>query len=278
MNEHYGNIAIVGKPNVGKSTFLNFILKSKISIVSSKPQTTRNQIVGEYIKDNNHLYFFDTPGLHESRNKLDDFMFREIKNSLKMCNCALILIDSTRKIDIEDEKILSLAKKFNFENIVVCLTKCDIYDSKKEENILNEVKKHIEFNKSFSISTSKNYNIDELMSYLLLQATDIYPTYDKKFDDDLLICDTIRESIISNTKQEIPYSVGVKIAHKNYDAKQNLFTIEADIICEKESQKPIIIGKGASMVKKIGIESRQELLKIYNTKINLKLLVKVKKN
>jgi GTP-binding protein Era len=271
-----GYVCITGKPNVGKSTLINTILKRKIAITSYKPQTTRNQIKALYNDNNSSMMFIDTPGYHKSRNKLDDKLNSEIKSGYKLANVVLVLVDPTRELDDEDYTVFKMVKDFNIENVILVITKSDI-GKKVIDKFIEQIKLKLVFNDYVYISSLKNNNIEELLnkikSYL---PNTTQPIADVEDDDNFIISELIREQVIFNTKKEVPYSTLVYVENKKMEG--DLFEINAVIVVEKESQKPIIIGAGGQMIKKIGTQARKELLKIYDCRINLKLFVKVEKD
>lgn len=273
-----GIVSIVGKPNVGKSTLINKILNKKAAIVSYKPQTTRNNIIGKYNDIDSSILFCDTPGYHEPRNKLDLFLNSQVKTSFKNSDLILFLIDLSRDIDQEDIEIIELLKKFNIENILIVFTK---YDKVSEEQLALhklQLSKLIKIDDYVFISSLGSINLDLLIKKIKqkIKKTDVHlnETID---DDSFLISEIIREQILHLYRQEVPHSCGVYIEKKEYDEKVNLLTIYATIVVEKESQKPIILGKKGNAIKKLGIFSRKELLNVFDCKINLKLFVKVEK-
>jgi len=266
-----GNICLIGKPNVGKSTLINNLLNFKLSITSPKPQTTRQTIKGLYNNDNYNIVLIDTPGYHNTRNKLDELMNYEVKKNLTISDCIFFLFDPTRPCDDEDEKILKLLKNMDLKNVILVITKID--SNAKKNEYIEEIKTKFNFVSSISVSSVKKDGLKQLIELSKPFLHDSNTLYKIDDDDNFIISELIREQIIFNTKKEVPYSTYVKIEKKSMD--KNLFNILANIIVEKESQKPIIIGKGGSMIKKIGTYARKELLNIYDCKINLKLFVKV---
>ncbi|MEG1150723.1 MAG: GTPase Era [Malacoplasma sp.] len=281
----FGNVIISGKPNVGKSTLINAIFNKKVSIVSRKPQTTRNQINKLFVTDKYSIMFYDTPGYHTPKNKLDLFLNYEVRKSLKIQDITLFLFDPTRERDNEDDVLLSELKKYKISKIILVVTKIDLV------NFTDEIKQKIEMLaieinafKTIYISSLNDKDIQKLLALIVenlddIEELDVHQLNNMENDNDkILISDTIREVIINNFRDEIPYSVGVKIESFNYEIEKKLFKIFAFIIVEKESQKPILIGKKGLMIKKIGMLSRAELETIYDSKIFLSLNVKVKEN
>jgi GTP-binding protein Era len=255
---------------------INTIVKRKVAITSYKPQTTRNKIKALYNDSDSSIMFIDTPGYHKSMNKLDDHLNSEIKSTYKVVDCVLLLIDPTRDLDEEDFTVIKMIKDFNVENVILVITKKDI-SGKNVEKCINEVKTKIDISDIINISSLKNENIKELLDLIKTKLqTNTKPMEDILDDDNFIISELIREQIIFNTKKEVPYSTLVYVENKKFE--KDLFDISAVIVVEKESQKPILIGAGGQMIKKIGTLARKELLNIYDCKINLKLFVKVEKD
>ena len=276
MSKMYGTVVITGKPNVGKSTLINQIAKKEVAIISQKPQTTRNQINYVYATEDKEIAFVDTPGFHFSRNKLDNYLNSQIKNAYKYANIALLLIDLTREINDEDLEVIKMVKSFNIDNIILVFNKIDACEKQTIDEYKQKVQELIKVNDVIEISALKNTNtdilIDTISKYLIND-----PIILKETDsDNFIISEIIREQIIKNFYQEIPYATCVCIKKKNYDKATNVFEVYADIVTEKESQKPIIIGRGGRMIKRIGTDARHKLHEYYDCKIVLNLFVVVK--
>ena len=276
MSKMYGTVVITGKPNVGKSTLINQIAKKEVAIISQKPQTTRNQINYVYATEKKEIAFVDTPGFHFSRNKLDNYLNSQIKNAYKYANIALLLIDLTREINDEDLEVIKMVKSFNIDNIILVFNKIDACEKQTIDEYKQKVQELIKVNDVIEISALKNTNtdilIDTISKYLIND-----PIILKETDsDNFIISEIIREQIIKNFYQEIPYATCVCIKKKNYDKITNVFEVYADIVTEKESQKPIIIGRGGRMIKRIGTDARHKLHEYYDCKIVLNLFVVVK--
>ena len=278
MNKKYGTVVITGKPNVGKSTLINAIAKNEVAIISKKPQTTRNQINYIYKDDKNEIAFIDTPGFHFSRNKLDDYLNLQIKNSYRYANIALLMVDLTRNINDEDLEVIKMLKNFGVNHVILVFNKIDSYKKLEIQAYKNRIKQLIKVNDEIQISALKGINLN-----LLIQTIGKYLSNDpiilkETNSDNFIISEIIREQIIKNLYQELPYASCICIKKKNYDQKKNVFEIYADIAVEKESQKPIVIGHGGSMIKKIGTCARKKLNNFYDCKIILHLFVIVKNN
>ncbi|GHU31906.1 hypothetical protein FACS1894166_04210 [Bacilli bacterium] len=205
------------------------------------------------------------------------YLNSQIKASYKQSEVTLLLIDLTRKIDEEDLKVIHILKEYKVQNVIVLLTKFDL----SSERVVNEYQ--IQLNKLLNIkdfvnvSSKKLINLDKTIEVIAKYLKDDSTSLEVTDNDNFIIAEAIREQVIYNTKQELPYATGVIIELNVYDEKTKTMNINATIVVEKESQKPIIIGRGGSMIKKIGANARKELLSVFDTKINLKLFVKVQK-
>ena len=270
-------VAIVGLPNAGKSTFLNKVMKQKVAIVSYKPQTTRNQIKSIYEDDRIRICFTDTPGFHQPKNKLDSFLNSQVKQTFKQSDIVLLLIDASRD-DVEGNKILiDVIDSYKVKDLIVVFTHKDLVKDIKLEDKLN-LYGLINVKHKMLIDNNSVQDVNNLVSFIYdLAPQDGYfePT---EMTDDFLIQEIIREKALFCLKQEVPHSLAVNVDSKTFDKEQNLFTINCSLIVEKESQKPIVIGAGGKMIKLIGSQARQELVKFFDCRIMLKLFVKVKED
>ena len=275
-----GFVAIIGRPNVGKSTLLNQILGQKISIISSTSQTTRNAIKGIYTTDDAQIVFVDTPGIHKAKNSLGDFMNKQSFDSLKEVDCVIWLIDASEEYGSGDEYLKNLIKDYDLPLIVV-FNKMDlIIDNNKFEDNKNLFLNDLNYEKVEYISSTNNQNIDLLLNdlkeildegpqyYDADQVTDVYERF--------IISEIIREKIFYLTKEEVPHSVAVEIEEiKVLDDKVEVY---ACIVCEKESQKKILIGEKAAMIKNIKKFSKIDIKKLMQKPIYLEIFVKVDKD
>ena len=271
-------VSIVGLPNAGKSTFINKVMKRKVAIVSYKPQTTRNQIKIVYEDKRIKILFCDTPGFHQPKNKLDSFLNSQVKQTFKQSDLVLLLIDSSRD-NLEENKILiDVINSYKVQNLIVLFTKKDLapkldLQSKLKFYGLDNIKH------SMFVDNNSIQDINNVISYIYdIAPEDGFFEPSNVEDDEFLIREVIREQILFTLKQEVPHSIAVTIDSKSFDQEKNLFEINASLIVEKESQKPIVIGAGGKMIKLIGTKSRQELLKYFDCRIMLKLFVKVKED
>lgn len=272
-------VAIAGKPNVGKSTLFNSILNNDIAIISHKPQTTRKKLEVLLEMDDCSILFIDTPGFHSPKNKLDLFLNGEVKGALKSANVACFIFDITRDFDIEDENILKHIYNFDIENKILLINKSEISTQNNIDNKVESICAKYKFDHVVQISALHKINIDKLLNILKPYASienDI--SFYREPPEEFIVSEIIRERCIFLLKKELPYAVGIIINEFKYDKSIKRLTIAADIVIEKESQKPILIGKGGSMIKRIGVESRKKLLSIYDCSVELNLFVKVEKS
>jgi len=274
-----GFVAILGQPNVGKSTLLNSILKEKVSIVSPKPQTTRDKILGILNDEDSQIVFIDTPGIHNSHNKLDDYMSKAIVKAKEDVDVLLFVIDGTKRIS---DNTLDVLNKYSqgIDNIILVVNKIDdttyekLYPELAKCNSLTNVKDIV------PVSALKGKNIDELIKVIKSYLTDNV----KYFDDDIytdksikfLVSEIIREKALWLLQDELPHGIAIEIVR--FSEGESLCEIDADIILEKSSHKQIVIGKKGEMLKNIGIKSRLDIEKLLNKKVMLKLFVKVKED
>ncbi len=278
MNFKSGFVTILGKPNVGKSTLLNKLLRQKVSIVSPKAQTTRNKITGILNNKDYQIVFTDTPGIHKSKNELDAFMQKSIDVAKKDVDIILYLIDATKKLD--SDEIKEIEKYAQKSTLILAVNKTDdikyekLFEYLAKLNTINGVKEIL------PISAVKGTNLDELLNVLLKNLQD-GPKY---FDDTqitdvsekFLASEIIREKALWLIQEEIPHGIAVQI--DVFDEEENLNKISATIFVEKESHKKIVIGNSGSMLKKIGEAARKEIEHVLNKKAFLELWVKVKQN
>jgi len=276
-----GFTAIIGRPNVGKSTLLNCILGQKIVIATDKAQTTRKRIKGIYTTEKGQIVFIDTPGVHKPLNKLGEFLLDEAKIAVPDADLILFLVDGSEPAGKGDKWIAQNILKTNIPVIIV-MNKVDKVKKlgKIEENLLSY---KTLFEKNYpvvKISAKTGRNIDTLLKNIYKEL----PEGDYLYPEDVVTEETmrdvteeiIREKILINTSDEIPHSVAVKV--ENYFESDEIDKIYATIFCEQKSQKGILIGKGGNLLKKIGTEARLELEKIVEKKVFLSLEVKVEKD
>ncbi len=281
MNNNYksGFISIVGRTNVGKSTLLNTLIGQKISIISNRPQTTRNNIRCIRTTDTSQMVFIDTPGFHKPKSKLSDYMVEVAGESFKEVDLILFLVEEDLKIGKGDEFLL---EKLKNEKIPVILVINKI-DKIKKEDILVKIKLYekYDFIKDIvPISAFKGENIDTLVEIIekYLPYGPMYFPEDMVTDrsERFVVSELIREKLLRSLKEEIPHGTAVEVMKMKKREDKEIYDIEANIYTERENHKRIIIGKGGNMLKKIGTESRKEIEHMLDCKVNLKLWVKVK--
>lgn len=276
-----GFVAIIGRPNVGKSTLLNQILGQKIVITTDKAQTTRKRIKGIYTNKEGQIVFVDTPGVHKPLNKLGEFLLDEAKIAVPDADVILFLVDGSESAGKGDKWIAQHLLQTKIP-IVIVMNKVDKVKKpeKVEENLLSYKTLFEENLPVVRISAKTGRNIDTLMNNIFKKL----PEGEALYPEDVVTEETmrdvteeiIREKILLNTSDEIPHSVAVKVT--NYQEKEEIDKIYATIYCEQKSQKGILIGKGGSLLKKIGTEARLELEEIVEKKVYLQLEVKVEKD
>jgi len=281
MNYRSGFIAIVGPPNVGKSTLLNSILGDKVAIVTSKPQTTRNRITGIYTTNEFQMVFMDTPGIHDTRTPLHKSMVESAKAALQEVDIVLLVIEMLRANAPEIHPIIVQLKKAK-KPTVLAINKIDQGRKDQLLPIIDRYRKEYDFSAIVPISALRGINLGHLLGELealLPQGPQLFPE-DMKTDqsEDFLVSEIIREKIYLYTRDEIPYSCAVTVDAMNDDPERGLLSITAKIHVETNSQKGILIGKGGNMIKKIGKGAREELEARFGIKIFLDLLVRVEKN
>lgn len=277
-----GFVAVVGRPNVGKSTLMNRIVGQKIAIATDKAQTTRRRIKGIYTNEVGQIVFIDTPGIHKPLDKLGEFLMEETKFALPDSDLILFLVDASEPAGAGDKWIVENLLKETNTPIIIVLNKVDKLKDpiKKEQNIIT-YKTLFETNLPTSrVSAQTGRNIDTLISTIMRKLPEGAPIYD---EDDLtdetmrsIAQEIVREKILINTKDEIPHSVAVVI--ENYEEKEDIDRIFATIHVEHDSQKGIMIGRKGQMLKTIGMQARTELEKMLEKKVYLELTVKVSKD
>ncbi len=272
-----GVVAVVGRPNVGKSTLLNAILGQKIAIATPKPQTTRRQQLGILTLPNAQILFVDTPGIHRPHNKLGEYMVAAAESALRDADIILWIVDASEPPNASDQLISEKIAQIRQTPVLLVLNKVDllkgVVDFSAHLALAPEAK-------LLHVSALKQTNIDKLIDELvaLLPLGPRYYPVDQLSDVNMrfIAAEIIREKVINNTSQEVPYSVAVEI--DSFKEEPDRSIISAIIYVEKESQRGILIGKGGSMIKKIGTEARLELIEQLGTPVHLDLHVKVLPN
>lgn len=279
-NQHCGFIAIVGRPNVGKSTLLNHILGQKISITSRKPQTTRHRIMGVETEGDYQAICVDTPGLHiEEKRAINRLMNRAANSSLSDVNLVFFLVDGTHWTD-DDEMVLNKLRKTDFP-VVLCINKVDnVQDRTDVMQHMMEVSKKMDFLDVVPISAKQGKNIDVLRKHVrnsLPKATHHFPEeYVTDRSQRFMASEIIREKLMRFTGEELPYSVTVEIERFDYNPDNDGFHINALILVERTGQKKMVIGKAGEKIKTIGREARIDMEELFGRKVYLETWVKVK--
>jgi GTPase len=271
-----GFVAIVGRPNAGKSTLVNRLVGQKIAIVTSKPQTTRNRIQGIVTKPQGQIVFIDTPGLHEADSALGRQMMQEVAAALEGIDVLLLMVDASRTHPHADELLLEKAKRFRGKTILA-LNKVDRLPKQKLLPLMEAFSKSFEFAAIVPLSALKGDGCEELLEEILKQLPEGEPYFPEDQVTDqperFLAAEIIREKAIQAMYHEVPYALAVIV--EKYEETPTLVRIEVVMNVERDSQKKILIGHKGEMLKKIGTEARKELEKILGTKVYLGLFVKV---
>lgn len=275
-NYRSGFVAIVGRPNVGKSTFLNRVVGQKIAIMSDKAQTTRNKIQGVYTTDDAQIVFIDTPGIHKPQTKLGDFMMDAALSALKEVDAVLFMVNATERRGAGDNFIIDRLKEIS-KPIYLLINKIDQISPDDVMAIIEQYRNALPFKEVFPISALQGNNVSELLTSLvsaLPNGPQYYPK-DQVTDhpERFVISELIREKVLQLTRQEIPHSTAVYI--ESIKNQSDLLHIQATIIVERDGQKGIVIGKGGAMLKKIGTLARKDIENMMGNKVYLELWVKV---
>lgn len=271
-----GFITIVGRPNVGKSSLMNAMIGEKVAIVSSRPQTTRNRILGVITHENDQMIFLDTPGIHTPRTRLGDYMMNSVRDAMDGMDCIAVLLDVSHVSEKDTEIVHDMAKKIVPRLLI--LNKTDLV---KPERILEVTAqfKDSGYDEIIPVSAKTGFGLDVLQKVI----ADVLPEGPKYFPDDmmtdqperLLCAEIIREKALRNLRDEVPHGIGVEMMQIE-KINNGLTEINATIYCERDAHKGIIIGKNGSMLRQIGTEAREDIERLLDTHINLKLWVKVR--
>lgn len=283
MNENLGYksgfVTLIGRPNVGKSTLMNHLIGQKIAITSNKPQTTRNRIQTVLTTGEGQIVFLDTPGIHKAKNKLGNYMVHVAERTLNEVDAVLWLVEPTTFIGAGERHIMEQLRKSK-SPVILVINKTD---KVKKEEILKYIdvyRKEMDFAEIVPVSALKGDNTEELVKCIFRYLPYGEPFYDEDTVTDQpmrqIVAELIREKALRLLEEEIPHGIAVCIESMKEAGK--ICHIEATIVCERESHKGIIIGKGGAMLKKIGMKARPEIEDLLEMQVNLKLWVKVKKD
>ncbi|SDB98439.1 GTP-binding protein Era [Pelagirhabdus alkalitolerans] len=275
-----GFVTIIGRPNVGKSTFLNRVIGEKIAIMSDKAQTTRNTIQGVYTSDDAQIVFIDTPGIHKPKHKLGDFMVKVAMNTLNEVDGILFMVNAEEGFGRGDDYIIERLKNVD-QPVYLIINKIDKVHPDQLFDLIVEYKEKLDFKEIIPISALEGQNVDHLITVLkdqLEEGPQYYPDdHVTDHPERFIISEFIREKAITMTREEIPHSIAVLI-EKIDDQSQGKILVQASIIVERSSQKGIIIGKQGTMLRKIGSQARRDIELLLGSKVYLELWVKVEKN
>lgn len=283
MKENFksGFVAIIGRPNVGKSTLMNHLIGQKIAITSKKPQTTRNKIQTVYTCEDGQIIFLDTPGIHKAKNKLGEYMVNVAEQTLKDVDVILWLVEPTTYIGAGEKHIAEQLQKTSLPVILV-INKVDTVKKEDILQVIDNYRKLYDFAEIIPASALRGQNTKDIVNSLFK-----YMPYGPMFYDEdtvtdqpqrQIVAEIIREKALHALDEEIPHGIAVTIEKMRERNGQHIVDIEATIICERDSHKGIIIGKQGSMLKKIGSNARFEIEKMLEERVNLKIWVKVKKD
>lgn len=274
-----GFVALIGRPNVGKSTLMNQIIGQKIAITSNKPQTTRNRIQTVYTSEEGQIVFLDTPGIHKAKNRLQDYMVKVARKTVSEVDVVLWLVEASEFVGAGDK---SIAEQLSDIDVPVILVINKIDTVKRDElfGIIDAYKEMYDFAEIVPVSALKGDNTRTLVEQIFKYLPEGEPFYDEDTITDQperqIVAEIVREKALRLLSDEIPHGIAVTIESMKYE--KNFVNIEATIICEKDSHKGIIIGKGGAMIKKIGSLARVDIEELLDCHVNLNLWIKVKKD
>ncbi len=278
MAHKFGHVAVVGQPNVGKSTLINRIVGHKVSIVSSKPQTTRKRVMGIATTDDYQIAFIDTPGIHEPHNRLQRSMVEQARGSLDGIDLILVVVDGAKRADEIDESIAKLVRTNISIPVVLCLNKMDHL---KAEHVVRNVEEYCGMfgtDEYMMTTATKGENVDKLLELVLKHLPERAPFYpaDEYTDQSsrFIAAEYVREKILHKTRQEVPHATAV-VVESWEDREDGLAMVSATIIVDKDSQRAILLGKHGSLIKMIGTEARVDLEEMLGQKVFLELHVRV---
>lgn len=276
-----GFVSIIGRPNVGKSTFLNRVIGQKIAIMSDKPQTTRNKIQGVYTTEDVQTIFIDTPGIHKPKHKLGDFMMKVATNALREVDAILFMVNVTEPKGKGDDFIIEKLKELDTP-IILVMNKVDLIHPNDIPPIIESYKNELEFAAVVPISALQGNNVGPLLEEIakILPEGPMYYPADQVTDhpERFIISEMIREKVLQKTRDEVPHSIAVAIDQIKTRESGNMVDVHATILIERDSQKGIIIGKRGALLKEIGSEARTDIEMLLGTKVYLNLWVKVQKD
>ena len=276
-----GFVTLIGRPNVGKSTLMNHLIGQKIAITSNKPQTTRNRIQTVYTDERGQIVFLDTPGIHKAKNKLGEYMVNVAERTMNEVDVILWLVEPSTFIGAGERHIVEQLKRTKTP-VILIINKVDTVDKKEIIKYMDTYRKVYNFAEIIPVSALRAQNLDTVLDQIFK-----YLPYGPMFYDEdtitdqpqrQIVAEMIREKALRCLDEEIPHGIAVAIDQMKERKGGGMFDIDATIICERDSHKGIIIGKGGSMLKRIGSEARRDIENMLEAKVNLQLWVKVKKD
>lgn len=280
MEKKTGFVALIGRPNVGKSTLMNRLIGQKIAITSNKPQTTRNRIQTVYTDERGQIIFLDTPGIHKAKNKLGEYMVNIAQKTLEDVDVVLWLVEPSTYIGAGEKHIIEQLKKCR-KPVILVINKVDTIEKTEVIKFIDTYRKEMDFSEIIPVSALKGVNTDDLTESIFkyLPYGPMFYDEDTVTDQPMrqIVAELIREKALRCLSDEIPHGIAVTIEVMKEREDYSMWDIEATIVCERDSHKGIIIGKGGAMLKKIGSAARFEVERMMEQKINLKLWVKVRK-
>ncbi|MBE6010314.1 MAG: GTPase Era [Lachnospiraceae bacterium] len=284
MNEQFrsGFVALIGRPNVGKSTLMNYIIGQKIAITSNKPQTTRNRITTIYTdEERGQIVFVDTPGIHKAKNKLGQYMVRTAEQSMRDVDLILWLVEPSTFIGAGERHIIEELRQANIP-VILIINKIDTVKPAEILTFIDTYRQAYEFDEIIPVSAKKGTNVDDVIEtiYRYLPYGPMYYDPDAVTDqpERQIVAELIREKALRALKDEVPHGIAVAIEKMKSRKDKPIVDIEATIVCERDSHKGIIIGKQGAMLKRIGSLARPEIEEMLEKKVNLKIWVKVRKD
>ncbi len=276
-----GFVTIIGRPNVGKSTLMNSMIGEKISIMSDKPQTTRNKIRTVYTDDEAQIIFLDTPGIHKPKNQLGEFMNTEVDSAIEEMDVLIMLTDEFNKVGPGDEFIIEKIKDLKVKKILV-INKIDKFNQEAVVKIAQEFDKYKAFDDIIPMSAINNIGVEALIKLIIkyLKPGPMYFPSDYITDrpERFVVSEIIREKALLYLNEEVPHGIAVEIEEMKERKNKDIVDIRANILCEKKSHKSIIIGKDGRKIKGIGKSSREDIERLLGSQVNLQLFVKISEN
>lgn len=278
-----GYVSVIGRPNVGKSTLLNAIIGEKISAISSKPQTTRQNITFIHTDEDAQIIFLDTPGIQKPKNKLGEFMLTESKEGIEDSDIITYIVDTSKKIGRAERSIIDILKEYKGKLPIILLI--NKVDTIRKDELLEIISMYAEeeiFDDIIPISAMKNDGVDiylEILKKFLKPGPMYYPEdmiTDK--NERFIVAEIIREKGLMYLNEEVPHGLAISIEKFKKRADKNMYDIDANIYVERDTHRGILIGKNGSMLKRIGTEAREEAERLLDAKVNLQIWVKVEKN